>query len=57
MLMERAGTVEIRGPIEQTLGDCASGGNETAKRYQNSGEIKCMRWEANGVEYASRATS
>jgi len=40
MLMERAGTVQIRGAIEQTLGDCACCGNVTAKRSQNGKEIK-----------------
>ena len=65
MLMERAGTVQIRGAIEQTLGDCACCGNVTAKRSQNGKEIKggeglpaaeLQAVGGEGVAYASRAT-
>ena len=58
MLMERAGTVQIRGAIEQTLRDCACGGNVTAKRSQNGRKSKvargCWQQDAGGGRQKGR---
>ena len=58
MLMERAGTVQIRGAIEQTLGDCACGGNVTAKRSQLGRKSKvakvCRQQDAGGGRQQGR---